>query len=217
MKKIKVEIWSDIVCPWCYIGKRRFEEALKNFKNASDVEVEYKSFQLNPDTVTDPHSSTVEYLSNKYGIDRQRAAAMTANVTQIAKEIGLSYDLENAIVANTFRAHQLLHLAKIHSRQLILKENLMRAYFTDRKNVDDVNVLVDIATASGLSADESREVLEKKSFEEAVRLDIYEAQQLGITGVPFFVLDRKYGISGAQPTEHFLQALKQCLIAPQQV
>lgn len=205
---MKVEIWSDIVCPWCYIGKRRFEKALQKFESKDKIEVEYKSFQLAPDSITDPLSSTIKYLIEKYRIDENKALQMVENVTAIAAEEGLSYDLENAVVCNTLRAHRLLHFAKSKQLQIQMKERLMRAYFSERKNVDDVSTLIKLASEVGLDKLITQQILDSDQYTEEVENDIYQARTYGITGVPFFVLNNKYGISGAQPTEVFLNALR---------
>ncbi|WP_258098684.1 DsbA family oxidoreductase [Marinoscillum pacificum] len=205
---MKIEIWSDIVCPFCYIGKRRFEEALQQFSHIDQLEIEYKSFQLNPNTVTNTEISAHQNLASHKGISVQEAKQMGDHVTNMAKEVGLTYDFDKAVVANTLKAHQMLHFAKAKKLQLETKEALLKAYFTDGVNIDDTDSLVGIGESIGLNGVELRKSLDANEFEEAVRFDIYEAQQLRIQGVPFYVFNRKYGISGAQQTEVFQQTLE---------
>lgn len=211
---MKIEIWSDIVCPWCYIGKRRFEKALAGFEGTHDIEIEYKSFQLSPDVETDQHMTTISYLSEKYNVSEQEALAMTQNVTAVAREEGLEYHLENALATNTLRAHELLHFAKAKNKQAQVKEALLKAYFTDNRNVDDETVLLEIAAENELDTEEFKKDLSSGKWKEAVNFDLYEARQIGVRGVPFFVIDRKFGISGAQPAEVFLDALKKASETP---
>lgn len=205
---MKIEIWSDIVCPWCYIGKRRFEKAMGQFEHANQVEIEYMSYQLNPDMPTDPTMSINQYLAEHKGISMQEAAQMSEHVTQIAKDEGLHYQLDKAIPLNTFKAHRLLHLAKENGKQAELKEALLLAYFIEAANVDDHAVLLNTATKIGLNEADVQNVLTSDLYKANVERDIHEAIQLGLRGVPFFVIDRKYGVSGAQSPETFLNALQ---------
>jgi len=205
---MKIEIWSDIVCPWCYIGKRRFETALSQFKHADQVEIEYKSYQLNPDMETDTSMSINQYLSKHKGISEQEAAQMSAHVTQVAADEGLNYQLDKAIPVNTIKAHRLLHLAKEKGKQAELKEALLKAYFIDAANTDDHATLLNIALSAGLEEQDIQQVLTTDAYKADVQRDIHEGIQIGLQGVPFFVIDRKYGISGAQAPETFLQALE---------
>jgi predicted DsbA family dithiol-disulfide isomerase len=206
---MKIEIWSDIVCPFCYIGKRRLEEALANFEHADQVEVIWKSFQLNPNQVTNPNMSVVEDLAQKKGWTLQYASDASESVADMAAEEGLFYDFEKAIPANTFNAHRLLQFAKTKDLGSELKEALLRAYFIEGKNVDDAETLTDIAAACGLPMDETQRIItDASAFREAVLQDIGEAATLGISGVPFFVFNRKYGISGAQPLSVFTDTLQ---------
>lgn len=208
---MKIEIWSDIVCPWCYIGKRKFEKALEQFEHAEEVEIEYKSYQLNPDMETDTEMTIHQYLSANKGISIQEAEQMTNHVSQVAETVGLNYQLDKAIPINTFRAHRLLHLAKEKGLQSQLKEALLHAYFIEAKNVDDHAVLLDLAKGIGLDEIDVQNVFTTDLYKANVQRDIHEGVQLGLQGVPFFVIDRKYGISGAQATETFLNALKQAV------
>lgn len=205
---MKIEIWSDIVCPWCYIGKRRFESALATFPHCDDVEVVYRSFELDPSAEKKSGVSSTDMLAKKYRISRERAEAMNARVSALAAQEELDYHLESARHANTFDAHRLIHFAASHGRQIEMKERLMRAYFTESADVGDTDTLVRLAAEVGLNTGEAREALQRGAFADDVRADERRAQMLGISGVPFFVIDEKYGISGAQPTEVFAQALQ---------
>lgn len=205
---MKVEIWSDVVCPWCYIGKRRFEAALEQFGSKEKVEIEWKSFQLDPTTVTNTEQTTTQYLAKKYGTTIPEAEQMVDNVNQVAKSVGLEYDFEHAAIANTFKAHRLIHLAKRYGKQNEMKERLLKAYFTEAQNIDDTAILTKLGVELGLDAEVIKEVLESDTYSEHVNTDIREAQQIGVRGVPFFVFNRKYGISGAQETTAFTQTLE---------
>lgn len=209
MKSLQVEIWSDVVCPWCYIGKRRFESALATFKHGDEVEVRWRSFQLDPHAPQNSDKTLVELLAEKYGMSLERAAATNARVSELAAQEGLEYHLEQAHPANTFNAHRLIHLAEKHGLQDAMKERLMKAYFTERQRVGETETLVRLACEVGLDAEEARTVLAGDAYAGEVRNDERQAQMLGITGVPFFVINEKYGISGAQPAEVFLKALEQ--------
>lgn len=205
---MKVEIWSDVMCPFCYIGKRRFEAAVKQFAGKEEVTVEWKSFQLNPGLKTEPGKNLNEFLAEHKGISVTQAAEMNARVTQMAKDSGLEYHLENAIVANSFDAHRLSHLAKKHNVQDQLEELLFAAYFTEGKNTADHAVLTELGVKAGIPENEIRETLGSSQFGENVEHDVEEAHQIGVRGVPFFVFNRKYAVSGAQPVEAFLQTLE---------
>ncbi len=205
---MKIEIWSDIMCPFCYIGKRRFEAALNNFENKDKIEIEWKSFQLNPDMQTDPKKSINEYLSEIKGWSLSQAKAMNASVTEMAKGVGLNYDFDKVVVANSFDAHRLIQLAKKKGKGDVAEERLFKAYFTEGKNIADHDTLVLLGIDIGIAPEETKALLNSKQLSDEVNADIQEAQQLGIHGVPFFVIDRKYGISGAQESSTFLQALQ---------
>ena len=205
---MKVEIWSDVMCPFCYIGKRRFENALQNFEHGKDVEVEWKSFQLNPNMKTDPTVSINQYLADIKGWDLDQAKSMNDHVTGMAAEVGLTYDFDKAIVANSFNAHRLSHLAKEHGLGEAVEEALFKAYFTEGKNIDDTDTLIELGIPIGLNADELKQTLNSNAFADDVKHDITEAQQLGIQGVPFFVFNNKYGVSGAQAVPVFTQTLE---------
>ncbi|MCC6818943.1 MAG: DsbA family oxidoreductase [Bacteroidia bacterium] len=206
---MKVEIWSDVVCPFCYIGKRRFEEALKAFNHQDEVEVEWKSFQLNPALNVKSDQSLNEYLAEIKGISIEEAVKMNQYVTEMAKEVGLNYQLDQAKVANTLNAHRLLQFAKTKGKGDSMKEHLMQAYFIQGKDLNSNTILEQIALEIGLDAQEIKDVLISDKFAQNVEEDAYDGQQLGVRGVPFFVFDRKYGISGAQPLEVFERTLAQ--------
>ncbi|TWR26442.1 DsbA family oxidoreductase [Mucilaginibacter pallidiroseus] len=205
---MKVEIWSDVMCPFCYIGKRRFEAALQTFEHKDAIEVEWKSFQLNPDMVTDPSLNISQYLADVKGWTLDYAQQMNNHVTQMAAEAGLTYNFDKAVVANSFNAHRFTHLAKQHGLGDAAEEQLFKAYFTDGKNTDDAETLAALGEAIGLKREEVLSMLNSDAYTDAVKYDIAQAQQLGIRGVPFFVMNNKYGVSGAQATEVFTQTLE---------
>jgi predicted DsbA family dithiol-disulfide isomerase len=206
--KLKIEIWSDVMCPFCYIGKRKIEKALDEFPHKEKVEIEWKSFQLDPTTKSQPGKSTYDYLAEKYGRDKQWSIEMHANVTDQAKTEGLEYNFDKAIIANSFDAHRLSHLAKKYGNGNELEELIFKAYFTEGKDVSEGEILVELGKNVGLDETEIRNMLASNQYKDAVQNDIIEAQQIGVRGVPFFVLDRKYAISGAQPKEVFTETLE---------
>ena len=207
---ILVEIWSDIVCPWCYIGKRRMEQALAEFPRREQVKVEWKSFQLSPDTQTDPSITINDYLVREKGISPAQAEQMSAQVTQVAAGVDLHYQFDRVIPANTFQAHRLLHFAKAQGRQNDLKERLQHAYFVEGANIDDRATLLELGAEVGLDASALAKVLDSEAYTLEVRADLAEARQFGIRGVPYFVFDRKYGVSGAQEAKVLLNVLEKC-------
>lgn len=207
-QKMKVEIWSDVVCPFCYIGKRHFESALSQFKDAARVEVVWKSFQLLPGQLTTPGISLSRLLAEHKGISLEQAESMNGQVTHLAKQTGLVYNLDKAVPANSLNAHRFSHFAKHHDLQDKAEEALFKAYFTDGKNIDDIPTLVQLGTEIGLDTAETQSVLESDQYTSDVRGDIHEAQQVGVRGVPFFVFDRKAAVSGAQDTRVFLEHLE---------
>jgi predicted DsbA family dithiol-disulfide isomerase len=202
---VKIEIWSDVVCPWCYIGKRRLEHALGEFEHADEVEVAWRSFQLNPDTPPGTAVPTSEYLVKRFG---PQASQMTGRVAALGRDEGLDLNFDTSLTVNTLDAHRLLHLAADLGVGDAAKERLLRAHFTEGADLSDPETLIRLAREAGVDADRAREVLAGTEYADAVRADIELAQAFGATGVPFFVIDRKYGISGAQPAEAFLQALR---------
>ena len=205
---LKVQIWSDVMCPYCYIGKRRIEGALAKFDHKDSVEIEWKSFQLDASFKASPDDNIIDHLATKYGKDKAWAKEMTDNMTQNAKNSGLDFHFEKAILANSHHAHRLLHLAKKYNLGNELKEQLLKAYLTDGKDVNNLETLSALAQQVGLEKTEVKEVLYSTAYSEEVQKDIMMAQQIGVQGVPFFVLDNKYAISGAQPEEVFLDALE---------
>jgi len=206
MAPLTVEIWSDVVCPWCYIGKRRFEAALADFPH--EVETVWRSFELDPGAPTTREHNATEHLAAKYGMSLEQAQASHAQMTELAAAEGLEYHFETARGGNSFDAHRLIHLAAAHGKQAEAQERVMRAYFTEGVAIGDREQLVALAADLGLDADEARSVLESDAYADAVREDEHLAQRIGIQGVPFFVLGRRYGVSGAQPAEILVQALE---------
>ncbi len=205
---MKVEIWSDIACPWCYIGRRRFETALRQFQHRDQVEVIWRSFQLDPNAPHEYSGSSNEMLMERYGMSQQQAEAAHARVTALAAQEGLEYRFDIARPVNSLDAHRLLHLAARHHLQGEMKERLQRAYFTEGALVSDHETLVRLAGEVGLDAGETRKMLESDAFAAEVEAEAHRAHQLGSRGVPFFVFDGKYAVSGAQPAELFLGVLE---------
>ena len=203
-----IEIWSDVICPWCYIGKRRFEQALEQFPHRDAVIVRWRSFELDPDAPQQYAGTLNEMLAEKYETTPQQAAQMNQRVSGLAAEVGLNYQLDQARPGNTFNAHRLLHLAAKRGVQPAVTERLMRAYFTEGQPIGDSETLARLASAAGLDADEARATLAGDAFADEVRADERRAAMLGIHGVPFVAIDARYGVSGAQPTEVFLKALE---------
>jgi predicted DsbA family dithiol-disulfide isomerase len=204
---MKVEIWSDVMCPFCYIGKRKFETALAQFAHKDDVQIVWKGFQLNPDLETDPNKNVNQYLAEVKGWTLDYAKQMNDHVTDMAKQVGLTYNMDKAVVANSFDAHRLSNFAKKYGLQDAAEERLFKAYFTEGKNTADPEILVELGEEIGLNAAEVREMLKTNAGAEEVHQDIYEAHQMNIRGVPFFVFNEKYGVSGAQDPALFLQVL----------
>ncbi|KQV07901.1 DsbA family oxidoreductase [Leifsonia sp. Root112D2] len=209
---IKVDIWSDIACPWCYIGKRKFETGSGIFAERGDgreVEVEYHSYELSPDTPVDFDGNETDFLAAHKGIDPSQVGQMLERVTGIASAVGLDYDYDILKHTNTVKAHQLVHYAKAHGQQLQAKERLLKAYFIEGRHVGRVEDLADLAAEIGLDRADVVRSLEEDEYLPGVRADQEMAQELGIQGVPFFVIDHKYGVSGAQESDTFDQVLEQ--------
>jgi predicted DsbA family dithiol-disulfide isomerase len=206
--KMKVEIWSDVVCPFCYIGKRRFEAALNKFAHANEVEIVWKSYQLNPNQVSDTNKSAIQSLAEAKGISLAEAQRLTDYVTEMALTVGLNYNFEKTVVANTYRAHQFTHFAKAQGKQNEAEEVLFDAYFIEGLNIDDKNVLAELAEKIGLDGRTLLIAIENGTYSDAVNQDFYEARQVGVQGVPFFFIDGKYAISGAQESSTFLKTLE---------
>jgi predicted DsbA family dithiol-disulfide isomerase len=204
---MKVEIWSDVMCPFCYIGKRRFEKALEA-EGITDAEIIYRSFLLDPELATDPNKNVTQHLAEKKDISMEEAQKLNDYVTKMAAEEGLNYDLKNAVVANSRNAHRLLHFAKSKGKQAAFKEALLKAYFEEGKNIDKMDVLKSIAAAVGLGEEEIGKIYNSADFTEEVIEDIQRAQQIGVRGVPFFVFNEKFALSGAQPLDTFRQTIQ---------
>ena len=210
--KIRIDVWSDIACPWCYIGKRNLETGLAataGDENAPEVEVTFHSFELSPDTPVDFDGDELDFLSGHKGMPRERVQEMLTNVTGVAANAGLEYRFDLLQHTNTVKAHELLHFAKAEGRQQEMAERLMSAYFTEGRHVGRVDDLVALAAEVGLDADAARDALESNRHLADVRADQAQAQAYGIQGVPFFVIDGTYGVSGAQPPEAFAQIARQ--------
>lgn len=204
---MKVDIWSDVQCPWCYIGKRKFEAGVAQFGDR--VEVEYHSFELAPDTPVDYEGSPLEYLSERKGMPVAQVEQMLERVTGIALSVGLDFDYEHVHQTNTVKAHELIHFAKRKGRQLDMKERLLKAYFVEGRHVGHVADLADLAADIGLDRSEVVDALEAETFLGDVKADVAQAAAYGIRGVPFFVIDGKYGVSGAQEARTFTEVLQQ--------
>ena len=209
---IKIDVWSNVACPWCYIGKRNLESGMSAYEQRPDalpVEVEFHSFELDPNSPVDFEGSQLEYLAQAKGIGLERAAEMLTRVSDVAAAVGLRYDFDAVKHTRTVKAHQLLHYAKAHGVQREAKERLLRAYFVEGRHVGRDEDLADLAAELGLDRDDVLRSLREDEFLANVRADQAQAAAYGISGVPFFVIDRKYGLSGAQPSEAFAQALAQ--------
>ncbi len=204
---MKVDIWSDVQCPWCYIGKRKFEAAAEQFDG--EVEITYHSFELAPDTPVDFEGTPAAYLSQRKGIPPAQAERMLDRVVGIAADVGLDYHYDDIHQTNTLKAHELLHFAKARGRQLDMKERLLAAYFVEGRHIGRIEELGDLAAEIGLDRTETVSALEAETYLADVRADVVLAGQYGIQGVPFFVFDGKYGVSGAQETQTFADVLEQ--------
>jgi predicted DsbA family dithiol-disulfide isomerase len=212
---MRIDVWSDLVCPWCYIGKRRLERALAGLPGAVPVDIVHRSFQLNPSAPIGPTSSRRDYLRAKYGWSPTQAARIDADMEQRAATDGLEYHLTaEGLTGNTFDAHRLMHLARDRGRQDEAVERFFRGYFTEQRSLFDKASLETLAVDAGLDAGEARRVLVGRDYSDAVDADLREAHALGVSGVPFFVFDRRLGLSGAQPIEVFVEALNQASELP---
>jgi predicted DsbA family dithiol-disulfide isomerase len=205
---VDVEIWSDVVCPWCYVGKRQFEEALRRFSHGDEVSVTWRSFELDPSSPAEVGMSMDHILERKYGMSAEQAQAANQQMTSLAATVGLEYHLDQARAGNTFDAHRLIHLAATHGLGGPMKERLLAAYFTEGRSVGDHATLVELATEVGLDETEVNEMLAGDAFSSDVRADEARATALGATGVPFFVIDETYGVAGAQGADALLGALE---------
>jgi predicted DsbA family dithiol-disulfide isomerase len=208
---IHIEIWSDVMCPFCYLGKRKFDEALQQFEHNSKVKIEWKSFQLNPELVTDTSMSVIDYLLNVKNISHEQATQMNAYIGKSGKAVGIDYHFDNVVLYNTMLAHRLLHYAKSIGQQHEAEERFFLAHFTEGKNLDDAQTLLEIAEEMKWDKNAVQHVIDTDEYTHEVRMDMYEAQQLGISGVPFFLFNEKLAVSGAQDTSVFLDALRQSI------
>lgn len=206
--KLKIQIWSDIMCPFCYIGKRRMEEALTLFEHKDAIEIEWKSFELDARFIPSPEDNIIEHLAEKYRKDTDWAQNMVDNMTENAKTAGLDFHFEKAVLANSHNAHRLLHLAKKYHLANELEELLFKSYLTDGKDLNNLNTLTELGIAVGIEAEAVAKVLNSDDYSQDVKQDIKEANAIGVQGVPFFVFDNKYAVSGAQPATTFLQTLE---------
>lgn len=208
MPEMKIEVWSDFVCPFCYIGKRRIEQALEQFAHKDDVEVIFKSYELQPHIQSDENVSVYEVLARKMGTTVEQAKAMNDQMVETAKTVGLEYNFDEVKQTNTLEAHRLFKYAEKHGKGLAFMERLMRAYFTESRFLGRPDTLIELAEEIGLDGEKAEDVLVSDDFLEDVRNDQREAQQIGVQGVPFFVFNRKYAVSGAQPPELFQETLE---------
>ncbi|NGM62348.1 DsbA family oxidoreductase [Sphingobacterium sp. SGG-5] len=204
---MKIEIWSDVMCPFCYIGKRNFETALEQFVDKNHVEVIWKSFQLDPSIPEVAEESQEDYLIKRKGMGREQVKEMLAYVTQTAKHVGLDYNLDKSVMVNSRKAHQLIQFAKTKGLGDQAEERLFQAFFTEGKNIAELETLTQLGKDIGLDESELQKAFTDTTYNEAMERDIQEARNLGVTGVPFFVFDRKYAVSGAQPTQAFSETL----------
>ena len=205
---MQVDIWSDVRCPFCYIGKRNFETALEKFEHKDEVEVEWHSFQLDPTIKSNPRMSTVDYFVKVKNVSKEQARQMFSGAQKMGKEAGLQMNLENTVLANSLNAHKIIQLAKERGKANEIEEALFRVHFTETKDIDDEDVLVTTASSVGIEEAEAREALRSHKYADAVKQDEVQAQNIGVRGVPFFVFDNKYAVSGAQPAEAFLDVLQ---------
>jgi len=204
---MKVDIWSDVVCPFCYLGKRKLEKALEQFSHKDNVEVEWHSYQLDPDVIYTPGMNIHEYLAGRKAVSIEDTKQMHGKMAERVKELGLHYDFDHIIPANTFDAHRLIHFAKSKGLQDLAEERLFHAYFSEGKNIANKATLVSLGIEIGLEKASIESMLKGDEFTEDVKRDLYDAHSIGIQGVPYFVFNEKYAISGAQSSEMFLGAL----------
>lgn len=204
---MKIEIWSDFACPFCYIGKRHFEAALEPFAHKDQVEVVFRSFELDPSAPIDNDQDMHGILASKYGMSREQAQAANDKMTEQAKTVGLTYHFDTMIPTNSFDAHRLTHWAAEAGKRYEMTERLFKAYFTDSEHLGDRAILARLAGEVGLDSEAAAAMLEGAAYKADVREDEENGSKLGVTGVPFFVINQKYGISGAQPVEVFAEAL----------
>lgn len=208
---MKIEIWSDIMCPFCYIGKRQLETALKQFPE-NEFEIEWKSFQLDPSITSQPGKDVYTYLAERKGMTVEQSKEMHKGVTERAKSVGLDYNFDKAVISNSLEAHRIIQFAKTKNLGDEIEEIFFKAYFTEGRDLNDGPTLIELAEKAGLNKEDVLKVLQSENlFIKEVESDINEAQEIGVQGVPFFVFDRKYAVSGAQPVEAFVQTIKEGL------
>lgn len=205
---MQVDIWSDVRCPFCYIGKHHFEKALEDFPHKEKVQITWHSFQLDPTIETRPDFSTLDYFVQVKKVTEEQAQEMFHNVQKMGADLGLKIDSNNSVVANSFRAHVLIQLAKEKGLANELEEELFKAHFSEAKNIDDLHTLLEIAVSAGLNQEEAEKALDSEEYAYAVKQDEMQAQQIGLQGVPFFVFNNKYAVSGAQPVKTFTEVLE---------
>lgn len=206
---MKIEVWSDFVCPFCYIGKRHMETAIEASGMKDQVEIVYKSFQLNPDSKKHYDQGIDEIIAEKYGISVEQAQTSNNNIVEAAKAVGLDYNFKEIKPTNTFDAHRLSHYAKEEGKMDAFTEAMMRCYFVEAVNISETEVLLGVIEAIGLDRDKAQSILESTKYSDAISDDVEEARKFGVSGVPFFVFDREAAVSGAQPVEHFVEVLSQ--------
>lgn len=205
---MKIEIWSDIMCPFCYIGKRQLETALASFP-ADEFEIEWKSFQLDPTIEPQSGKDVYTFLAERKGISVEQSREMHKGVVERAKSVGLDYNFDKAVISNSLTSHRIIHLAKKNNLGDEMEEIFFKAYFTEGRDLNDAATLIELGEKAGLNANEVKEVIKNESlYLSDVKSDIKEAQEIGVQGVPFFVFDRKYAVSGAQPVEAFVQTIR---------
>jgi len=208
---MKIEIWSDIMCPFCYIGKRQLESALAAFPN-NEFEIEWKSFQLDPTITPQSGKDVYTFLAERKGISVEQSIEMHKGVVERAKSVGLDYHFDKAVISNSLTAHRIIQLAKTKKMGDAMEEVFFKAYFTEGRDLNDAATLIELGAKAGLNTNEVQEVVENENlFLKDVKSDISEAQEIGVQGVPFFVFDRKYAVSGAQPVEAFVNTIKEAI------
>lgn len=205
---MQVDIWSDVRCPFCYIGKHRFEKALEDFPQKDKVKVNWHSFQLDPNLETRPDLSTLDYFVEVKNVSKEQAKEMFHNMRQMAAETGLDIDSNSTILANSYKSHLLIQLAKEKGVANEIEEELFKAHFAEAKNIDDIPTLLEVAVSVGLKKEDAEKALTSEDFAYAVKQDEMQAQQIGVRGVPFFVFNNKYAVSGAQAPETFTEVLE---------
>ena len=205
---MEIKIWSDVRCPFCYIGKRKLEAALEQFDNSDKVKITWKSFQLDPTLETRTDINIIDYFVQTKGVTAEQARQMLSGATHMAKEVGLHFQLDKGVLANSFNAHRLIQMAKTKELGDEIEEALFKAHFEEPQNIDDPEVLVSAAVSIGMNENEVREMLSSDAFAYDVKQDELEARNIGVRGVPFFVFDDRYAVSGAQPVEVFLETLE---------